>query len=214
MGIFGWLGGLFGRGYSSLKDLANDIRNAITNAVNAFISVFVGWVSAGVDIVQSVFYAYGGFVQYLGALARFGGRILYGVVPALLAKAFDSAVSYVERRVTDVFNYVVQRVAEVIAWAQQAYNDLRTWAAGQVTSILAYIHDMVVLLNDVAKRVYALLTNPRALADWVAGEVIGALWRWAVGNADALARIALGMALSGAIKLAGVLEQVIADVFL
>lgn len=212
--MFDWITNLFARGYSGLTDLANDIRRAIANLANLFVGQFVAWVAAGVNLWNAVGNFSYGLVAMLLSMLGFVRRVALVYIPNATASAVNQAFTWTEKRIADAVRYTEQRVAEVTAWAAQAFNDLRTWATGQVAAILSYIHNIATLLNDVAKRVYALLTNPRALADWVAGELIGAIWRWATGNADALARLALGMAVSGALKLAGVLERVISDVFL
>lgn len=212
--MWDWLKGLFSRGYSGFVDFANDVRNAITNAIQILINQFVAWTTAGINLLNATGNLVSAILGFSGTLVNLLFRFALVYIPNAIASAVSQAFTWTEHRFADAVNFAQQRIAEVIAWAQQAYNDLRTWITGQVASIIAYIHDMAVLLNDVARRVYALLTNPRALADWVAGEIIGALWRWVVGNADTLARLVLGMAVSGALKLAGLLEQVIADVFL
>lgn len=212
--MFDWIGRLFSRGYSGLVDLANDIRKAISDAVNSLLSIFVGWVQAGYHLLTGAANFVVALSSMISALIRFALRVAVVYIPNAVASALNQAVAWTEHRIADVVAFVQQQVAQVVALARQLYDDLRAWTIGQVTNIIRYIHDIVTLLNDVANRVYALLTNPRALADWVAAELIGAVWRWVKGNADALVRLALTSAVSAAVSAASLIEQVIADVFL
>lgn len=212
--MWDWIKRQFGRGFSGLADLANEIRNALTNLVNSFIATFVSWVSAALYLFQASVNFVVALSSLLVSLVNWALRATFVYFPRAVAQAVGDAFTWTEKRYADAIGWINRRIADVIAWAAQLYNDLRSWAVGQVAAIIDWIHNIATLLNDVAKRVYALLTNPRALADWVAGEIIGALYRWALGAAEALGRLFFRFAVSAAIKFADVVEQVIADIFL
>lgn len=212
--MFDWLNGWFARGWAGLNDLASAVRQAILNAVNQLIAAFLTWVSTATYVAMAAVYAWQAIIRFTIALYQFGGRLIFVRLPTLAAKSLADAVDYTERRIGDVVNFIYARVAEVVNLVRQLVGDLRSWAVAQITNIIQYIHDIVTLLNYVAKRVIALLTNPDALADWVAGSIISAVYRWAVGRADTLARWAFNGAITGALKFVDIVERIIADVFL
>lgn len=212
--MFDWLGGILQRAYSGLADLASEVRQALALLISTFVSQFIAWVDAAVYAAQAAYNLWAALVAMLVSLLKFGYRLMVVYLPNVALTAFTNSVSYVERRVADLINFIYARIAEVIALAQQLYLDLRSWAIGQVTAIWNRITQIVTLLDAIADRVIALLFDPRALADWVAGAIVGAVWRWTVGNASTLARIALASAVSSTVSLASLLEQIITDVFL
>lgn len=212
--MFGWLGGWFARGWSGLDDLANAVRDAITNAINQLVGQFVAWVDAFWFLVTAFGYTGGGLLDFVGSMFSFGRRLIFIVIPAAAANALNSASRYAEWLVGQAVALVRQLVAVAVDTALRLAADVRQWAQGQITAILGYIQRISALLNTVAHLVLSLLTNPVALADFVAGSIVQAVYRWASGRAELLARWAFNGAVVGALRFVDVAERIIADLFL
>lgn len=209
-----WLVTLFTAGYGSLAQLANAVRQAFVDFFNGLVQIFVSWVNSAHHLVNAMQYTYGGAVDLLVSLMNLGRRIVTVYVPNLVNSALDAAHKYAEWIAGTVLSTARVLFREAVDAAQSLANSVYNFAYTQIHNLIDVVNNVIGLLNTVAKRVFALLTNPRALADWMAGEIVGAVYRWALGSAEALARLAFNLAVSGAIKFAGVLEHVISDVFM
>lgn len=212
--MFDWLIPIIASKASSVQDLANKVWTAITNLKNVLVDLFVHWVWSVIYLMQAAGHLAGGVIEFLGAVRWKLDGILVVWLPNAIASALNTAEAYAGRLINDLRGYVDALVTNAIHLAQQLIGDLSAWARAQVASIVDTVNRVITLLNDVARRVYQLLTDPRALADWVAGNIVQAVFRWIVGNAESLARWGFSVAIRGAIGAAGLLEQVIVDLFM
>lgn len=209
-----WLVTLFVAGYGSLTQLANAVRQAFVDFFNTLVGIFVSWVNSAHHLVNAMQYTYGGAVDLLVSLMNLGRRIVLVYVPNLINSALDEAHKYAEWIAGTVLSEARNLFNQAVNLAQSLVNSVYNFAWTQITNLVNVVNNVINLLNTVARKVFALLTDPRALADWVAGEMIGALYRWALGAAEALTRLFFAMAVSGALKFASVVETILSDIFL
>lgn len=212
--MFEWLGSWFSRGWAGLNDLGNAVRDAITNAINQLIGQFVSWVDACWFLVTAFGYTGGGVIAFTVSLFNFGRRLFFVVLPAAAASALLQAERYAEWLVGQAVALARQLAIDAINTARQFASEVRQWAQAQMSSIIDYVNRVSTLLNTVAHLVLSLLTDPAALADWVAGSIVQAVYRWALGRAELLARWAFNGAVAGALRFVDVAERIIADLFL
>lgn len=212
--MFDWLGSWFSRGWAGLGDLAGAVRQAIANALGQLVSRFLTWQNAMVYTALSAAHAWQALIRFLIALSGFAGRLVFVRLPAIAVKVLADAAAFTERRIGDVVNFVQASVDNALNLTRQLYGDLRSWATAQLRSIIDTLSNVWTLLQTVAHRVFDLLTDPRALADWIAGHIVQAVYRWALGNAELLARWAFNGAVTGALRFADIAERIIADIFL
>lgn len=212
--MFGWLGSWFGRGWAGITDLANAVRDAIANALNQLIGQFVGWVNAARYFVMSCAYAWRGLVALVVSLANFARRVLFVAIPTAAANALNQASRYAEWLVGQAAQLAWILYSDALNFAIGLANDVRAWALAQLSAIIGRLNSVIVLLNTVARLVLALLTNPSTMADWIAGSIVQAVYRWALGRAELLARWAFNGAVTGALRFVDVAERIITDMFL
>lgn len=212
--MFDWLIPIIASRVTSVQDLANKVWTAITDLKNVLVDLFVHWVWSVIHLMQGVGHLAGGVLAFLGAVRWKLDGILVVWLPQAIARAINTAVSYTDRLIADVRGFVVAEINAAVSFARQLVNALAAWAQAQVASIVDHIGKIVALLNAVARLVAKLLTDPRAMADWIAGNIVQAVFRWIVGNAEAIARWGFSMAIRGAVGAAGLLEQIIVDVFM
>lgn len=212
--MFSWLAGLFRNPLSGLTDLANQVRNAITNAVNSFIAEFVAWANAFRYLLGKGVWTFEEGYHFVRSFTGMMLRLALVWLPNQLYKVTVDAAHYAEYLAGVVQNIATALYNQAIAYAAQAVNALTSWVWGQLTAIVTALNHWIAVLADVAPRVYALLTDPRALADWIAGNIVQAIFRWALANAETLARLALAAIIPAMVTGASIIEQIITDIWL
>ena len=212
--MFDWLIPIIANGPNTVADLSRRVLNMVNAFIAWLIGMFVRWVFAAVLLLYAFIHLATGVADYVIAVEGAVFRILYVRLPVALANAAQAAAHYAESLFSQAVGLARSLVSEAIALARSLVGQLTAYVLAEVANIAGRIADIVRLLNTVATRVSQLLTDPRALADWIAGAIVQAVFRWVVGNAEALARWGLSVAIRGAIGAAGLLEQVIVDVFM
>lgn len=203
---------IFGFG-SSVSKLADKVKNALDALGALLVSFFTEQMSA-----MSAVAAYG--LQLLvksatlvSVTANLGAFILRVAVPAWIANAINSVVAWVKQYVGPLINEVRAAIDSVLHWAEaqvahliQDAIDLKNWAIAEFNSV---IHT----LNWVFDKVTQLLTDPTVLANWL----LVALWNvsvtWIQQHAESIGRWALGTAIKTAIRSAGIIEDVLVEIF-
>jgi hypothetical protein len=212
--MFDWLIPWFVRRWSGLTDLANATRDAIKTALDLLVAMFIRWALGIAYIFTSTYALYGAGINFLAALRDRLWLLLYYTLPNLAAHTLDQAVTYARGWINILWDKVVAAEQHAVQLAQWALGQAIDYARGWINYLYDWASRTWVLLSTVASKVFTLLTDPRALSDWVAGTIVQAVFRWALGNVNALSRLAFAWALRGALFTAGLLEQVIADLFL
>lgn len=212
--MFDWLIPFFVKNYKGITDLANTVRDAIKTAMDMLVGQFVRWAQSAGFMVNAAHYLYDGVVDYVVALRWFAVRMVVLTIPLLISQAVTNVASWASRELAALRQLVNSLYTQALQVARQWVDALTAWTLGQLRVIIDTLNRAVTLLTDVARRVYALLTDPRALSDWIAGHIIQAVFRWILGNGEALARLALQWAIRGALFGAATLEQIITDIWL
>lgn len=212
--MFDWLIPLFARNYKSLTELADTVRDAVKAAFDTVVGQFIRWAQSAGYMVNAAHYLYDGVVDYVIALRWFATRLIVLRVPLLIAQAVTGLADWAGQQLAALRELATGLFAQGIQVARQLIDALASWVTGQIFAIVDTLSRAVTLLADVARRVYTLLTDPRALADWIAGHIIQATFRWILGNAEMLARLALQWAIRGALFGAATIEQIITDIWL
>lgn len=212
--MFDWIVPLFARGWSGLTDLANTVRDALTRLALGFIGLFLGWMREAVYVANAAIGVLYASIRLWHSLGDALARLALVTLPNLATYIFTVAYHYIEAQAMQAYHYAEYVVGllrqEVSGWVNNAI----AWTQNQLTRLTNTISQIITLLNATAGRVFALLTDPQALADWVGGHIVRSVWRWALGNAEVFTRLALGNAVSLALSAASVIERIIADVFL
>ena len=212
--MFDWIVPWFARGWSGVTDLANAMRDALTRLVLSFVGVFLGWMREAAYVANAAIAVLYAFIRVWHSLGNALARLALVVLPNLAQYIFVITFRYIEQQATQAYHYAEHVVGllrqEVSGWV----NNVVTWARGEIAKISSTISQIITLLNAVAGRVFALLTDPQALADWIAGHIVRSVWRWAQGNAEAFTRLALRGAVGATLSAVDVIERIIADVFL
>lgn len=212
--MFDWLIPIIVNGPNTVAELAKRVWNMMSTFIAWLIGLFVLWVSAMVILFYACVHLSTGVAEYVIAVEGAVFRILYIRLPLSIANAAQAAAHYAETLFGQAVTLARSLLTQAVDLARTLFGQVLSYAQAQVAAIMGRIADIVRLLNATATRVFQLLTDPHALADWIAGVIIQAVFRWIVGNADALARWAFSVAIRGAVGAAALIEQVIVDVFM
>jgi hypothetical protein len=208
--IVGWILA----GASGIRSLAQAVANAIQAFWNNLVAIFAAWVKAFQHLGAGAGWAWSSFTVLMLSIPNAVIWLLIVKIPGALQEAKNYAVTLGASIINQLVAYAETRLAWLYNLAQLWVNSLRSYVDTWLGWVRSKFVDVINLLNDVAKRVYALLTSPRVLADWVAGEIIAAVFRWALGNAEALARWAFARLLAATMAGASLAEHIIVDMFM
>lgn len=211
---FSWLVGWFARRWSSISDLAAAVRDAVKQITDTFVAAFIRWALAVAYIYNSLVGLYSAGINFLAALRDWVLWMVLVHVPALAAWALAEAVTWAGQQIYLTWQRIDAVIVMLRNEASAAVRSIVDWARGQFAAAFDAISRLWTLATETAKWVFNLLTNPEALADWIAGHIVQAVWRWMLSQSEALARWAFTRAIHGALFLAGLAEQLIADIFL
>lgn len=199
---------------SGVQSLFDGLKQAFDALTNWLTSTFKRWVNAFIHVVQMTEWAAGSILRLGQSVIAMGLRLGLHYLPALAQTAINDALTLARRELNAVRDLLAAAINDAMNLARTLVNELRqavvdgfNWFTGMIAGIL----DRLVAVE---RWVYNLLTHPRALADWISGEIVGAVYRWALGSAEALARWAFGLAVRGALASASLLERIIADIFM
>jgi len=114
-------------------------------------------------------------------------NIIVNTIPRHAQWAIDRAIGWAAAQLQWLRGQVYSSLGTLRDWASQALNAVKDftqsvldWAARE----LGEAWQAIMWLLD---RVSALLTDPSRLVAWILGPLIGALIRWALDNAEAIA---------------------------
>lgn len=197
---------------SDIIALARRVIDGIAQLWNTLVAFFTGIALAAGRVAGGGIALGGSLVRLAIVLASQLPYLLFVYVPRLIGSAVSQVVSWSLQYVAGVAADLRQFANDVLGWAQSKVAellhdlaDLKNWALGQ-------LNDIRNTLSWVFGRVTALLTDPTALAQWLLAPLFGVAKQWAQDNATALARWALGVAVSGTIRAAGFLEDIIVSI--
>lgn len=211
---FDWLIPWFARRWSGISDLAAAVRDAIKQLVDTFVNAFIRWALAIAYDYTALVSLYSAGINYLAALRDYAAWLVLVRLPGLTAYAIATAVTWAGQQIFLTWQRIDAVVIMLRNEASAAVRSIVDWARGQLAAAFDAISRLWTLATETAKWVFNLLTNPQALADWIAGHIVQAVWRWALGQSEALARWAFARAIHGALFLASLAEQLIVDIFL
>lgn len=212
--MFDWLPGILAKQWGTLTTLAVTLVNAIKAVTDTFVSVFFRLVTAFGYVGRMAYWLFQAGEGLAGETILAFIRLGTVILPGLLARVLSQAVDFTRAVINDLRNLLLAAINDVRNLASALISELRAQVVGWVNYLSAFAAKTWDLLVAVANRVTQLLTDPRALADWLAGNIVQAVLKWAAGNATTLTRLFLQGAIRGAVGIAALLERVIADVFL
>lgn len=198
---------------SDIIALARRVIDGIAQLWNTLIAYFTN-IALAAGRVAGGGLALGASLVRLGiALATQLPYLIFVYVPRLVGSAVSQVVSWTLQYIAGVAADLRQLANDVLSWAQSKVAellrdlaDLKNWALGQLADIRN-------TLSWVFGKVTALLTDPTILAQWLLVPLFGVARQWAQDNATAVARWALGIAVTGTIKAAGIIEDIIVSIF-
>lgn len=212
--MFDWIVPIIIGGAGSVRSLASATVEAFRKLIDLIFGTFARWASALWWFGIGVAGAYNGFIDFIAALGNWALVLLLYTLPNRIANAVNTARTYADIIAGSLRNLIRSTVDSVVTWVRGEIGKLSAWATAEFRVVIDNLDRAWRLLTATAARVAQLLTNPRALADWIAGFIIQATFRWLLGNAEALARWALAVAIRGAVGFAAVAERIIVDIFL
>jgi hypothetical protein len=201
-------------GASGLRSLATAVANAITAFWQNLVAMFMAWVKAFGNLMGAAGWLWSSFTVFVVSLVNWSRYMLLVRIPATLLAAEQYAESVGQAILNEAVDYARNWINYLYNLAYTLKTEVQSYVDTWLNWIRGQISDITTTLVDVARRVYALLTDPRALADWVAGEIIAAVFRWILGNAEALTRWAFARAITGALSGVAIVEQIIVDTFM
>jgi len=206
-----WIRGIIGNIIGGAREIANAAVQAIVTFVDMLTATFARWLNAFGLMKDAAAAAATAALLVMVEVFVTAAWTVITKLPHAIAVAVDTVRSWAAALIRDLSNLVRGLVDAAIRLARQLVGDLQRLVTGWVNSIWDNLSKAVRLLNTVATRVFGLLTDPKALANWVAGAIVQAVFRWGVANATYLARLFLGGIMLATFKGAAVIEKVIAD---
>ena len=196
----------------SIARLAQSVADAFSTLWGNLTAAFGRWAVYFVLLVDRTWrtaIAAGNFAVATGA------TFLWWAVTKLpheLAVLVNTVKAYAATLVNAAVKTVSHLVDLARAFAQSLVDTLHALLMAAINAVIADVRKAWTLLLATAKLVYAMLTNPVVLAEWLAGVIVQAVWRWGRAHMEALVRLALASALRVTIGAATVIERLIADI--
>src|SRR5512138_1419941 len=196
----------------SIGRLAQSVADAFSTLWGNLTAAFGRWViyfALLVDRTWRTAIAAGNFAVATGATF-----VWWAVtkLPHELASLVNTVKAYVATAIGVAVKTVSHLVDLARGFAQSLVDALRAVLTAAISAVTADLRKAWSLLLATAKLVYALLTNPAVMAEWIAGVIVQAVWRWGRAHMEALVRLALASALRVTIGAASVIERLIADI--
>ncbi len=195
---------------------ANNVLDLARRVADSFGKVWDTLTAFFAQLAQAAGHIAGGGLALAGSLTRFAialasrlPYILFVYVPQLVGALASQVIAWTLEYVGQVENRLHTLANDVLSWAQGQVNalfgdlnDLRTWAMGQLA-------DIINTLTWTWHLVATFLTDPNVLAQWLLGALFNVAKQWVEANSVALVRWGLSVAVSGTIRAAGLIEDII-----
>lgn len=211
--MFDWLVGLF-VGLTGIPALASAVRDALTRLVSGFLSLFKGWVVGAINFSENFATYVNRIWIYVWAQVTFAEWLVFTALPRTIGQAFDKAIAWGQQEIAGIRSEILGDLSSLESWALDRIgaidNTISQWFSAFSDSIGTLWNRFVA----VEHRVAALLTNPRALADWLASETLGAIGRYALSQAGTWARWALPRALPLTASAVDMVERIFVNLFM
>jgi len=206
--MWDWIGS-FLSGWLGIPITGSMLKDTITRIVNTFMSLFNGWIGwVGWFSNSFVLLVGKGWLLWVRIVDKIEYTLLVRI-PNAVEQAFLMATQWAATEVNAARDFLSQWISNVEQRAAQLFDNAVQTAFGWVSELRDFIVTLWTDFQTVKTRVVQLLTDPGALADWIAGAIIGAVGRWIVGNAAALGRYLLAHAITDTEWLASFLEDVV-----
>lgn len=210
--MFGWLNSIWGWAFSGLDDLWHKAV-AVFQAIYSYVD---GWINQIVRDINSVYQWTWGLIQAVERMAQ----SVYTIVVQWAEKQLANLAAWISRLWSSLYSFV----QNIIVWASrlidQIYNDVRSWISGIVSWVLQNIWNPLYNLISGALRwishegawVLYLLTHPDQLALLLGRYILGAWLSLGRKYAGPMGRWLIHTMLSMSGEVAGVLEDIIANI--
>lgn len=211
--MWDWIGAVFS-GFLSVFVPGGVVRDALIRLVNSLLSMFKPWVAAAENFAGW----YRLFINRVWIMAwrtvALAEWLVSVALPRTVAQAFSRATAWAGQEINSLRNAVSGLIATLTGWVVAEFARWGNLVTGWVTAVRDNLASLWARFLVVERRVVQLLTDPRAFSDWAAGEIVGAIGRWAYPRAELFARWLLPRAVGLAVRGADLAERILVDLFM
>lgn len=133
-------------------------------------------------------------------------------IPHAIASAVSDALDYVLSMIDWVNRQVASLIQDVRDWFNGLISDLSQWAHDAYDWTVDRLREIINTLNQVAYRVWQLLTDPEKFAEWAIGAIWSAFWRYFRSHLVAIAEATWQERTQIGIQGLGIVEYILARI--
>lgn len=207
-----------------MTDFFRSLIEFVVSPVRDLVNATVGRLSALWHSIIGFFYRVRDrFYNFVGGVRRWADslrRYAISVYLTLRWMTLQFIPQMLDSLSRSIVAWTLTRLGDLQTWASRTVAALRDWLYGLITTTMARVEDAITwtqrtadaLLADLKRvkdHVFGVLGSAERLAEWAAGAIFRALWRYVLDNAVAFGRVLYAARVKVALEVAETTEAIV-----